>query len=420
MKIQRTFIVILLPLLLLAGCGRQRRNDDGILRTEEAHTFAGYPVVYVTPDVSPQGLLSAYELLEVSDDQNVAIRLSDTETDTGFVWADLVDDLSQAFEKSTIIETAVESDLSEYDSIIMLSHFRSHDIVGFNGAVKQTASIFSSSCESDHSLTAQEKMDMLLETGKQAADNLSGQILYINVMDRLSIESSGITLPESNTYDIGILSSYDPVALDQACIDFVNMLKEVWARNGKKRVVWRCVSRLEFGKKYCHNSPTLDEEKLHRAILDAINEFAQVEQEVKADILELTGLAWNGQEAAGASLLTLRQRLKDISSQQALLLDKVLGDMDNPELNAQLKTLVDEKQAVQEQINTLELNEVHNANHASRMAELKKWMAQLQANSQYDDEQARMAIEKIAVLDADTIRIKFKYPGLEVEKKLIG
>lgn len=226
MKIQRTFIVILLPLLLLAGCGRQSRNDDGILRTEESHTFAGYPVVYVTPDVSPQGLLSAYELLEVSDDQSVAIRLSDTETDPGFVWADLVDDLSQAFEKSTIIETAVESDLSEYDSIIMLSHFRSHDIVGFNGAVKQTASIFSSSCEPDHSLTAKEKMDMLSETGKQAADNLSGQILYINVMDRLSIESSGITFPESNTYDIGILSSYDPVALDQACIDFVNMLKE--------------------------------------------------------------------------------------------------------------------------------------------------------------------------------------------------
>jgi len=145
-----------------------------------------------------------------------------------------------------------------------------------------------------------------------------------------------------------------------------------WARNGKKRIVWRCVSRLEFGKKYCHNSPSLDEEKLHRAILETINEFAQVEQEVKADILELAGLAWNGQEAAGASLLTLRQRLKDISAQQALLLDKVLGDMDNPELNAQLKTLVDEKQAVQEQINTLELNEVHNANHASRMPELKK------------------------------------------------
>ena len=44
-----------------------------------------------------------------------------------------------------------------------------------------------------------------------------------------------------------------------------------WARNGKKRIVWRCVSRLEFGTKYCHASPTLGEDKLHRAVLEAIN-----------------------------------------------------------------------------------------------------------------------------------------------------
>ena len=131
------------------------------------------------------------------------------------------------------------------------------------------------------------------------------------------------------------------------------------------------------------------------------------------------GFAWNGQETEGINLLTLRQRLKDVSAQQALLLDKVLADMDNPELNAQLKALMDEKQAVQDQIHTLELNEAHNANHASRMAELKEWMTRLQVNSQYDDEQVRMAIDKIIVLDADTIQIKFKYPGLEVEKKLI-
>ena len=226
MKVTRIFIVMLLSFLLLAGCGKQSRNDDGITCTEESHTYEGYPVVYVTPDVSPQGLLSAYELLETPDSQNVAIKLSDTETDTDFVWADLIDDLSRAFEEPAIIETAAELDFSEYDSTIILSHFRSHDIVGFNGAVKQTAAISNPSCEPDNSLTAQEKMELLSETGKQVADNLNGKILYINVMDRLSIESSGVTLPESNTYNIGILSSYDPVALDQACIDLVNMLKE--------------------------------------------------------------------------------------------------------------------------------------------------------------------------------------------------
>lgn len=59
-----------------------------------------------------------------------------------------------------------------------------------------------------------------------------------------------------------------------------------WARNGKKRIVWRCVSRLEFGTKYCHSSPSMEEGKLHRAILEALNEFAQAGSEVKADMLD--------------------------------------------------------------------------------------------------------------------------------------
>ena len=42
-------------------------------------------------------------------------------------------------------------------------------------------------------------------------------------------------------------------------------------RDGSKRIVWRCVSRVDYGSKYCHDSPTLDEEPLHRAILVAIN-----------------------------------------------------------------------------------------------------------------------------------------------------
>ena len=49
-----------------------------------------------------------------------------------------------------------------------------------------------------------------------------------------------------------------------------------WARNGKKRIVWRCVSRLEFGTKYCQHSPTLDEGRLHSAILAAMNEYAAI------------------------------------------------------------------------------------------------------------------------------------------------
>lgn len=191
-----------------------------------------------------------------------------------------------------------------------------------------------------------------------------------------------------------------------------------WARNGKKRIVWRCVSRLEFGTKYCHGSPTLDEEKLHQAILEALNEFAQADSEVKEDVLNFTRLVWTGQEADGTSLISLKQRLGDITAEQALLLDRVLENMDDPDLNAQLKALMDEKQAVQEQIQAVEQETAQSENRMSRMAELREWMAKLEINTEYNDEQVRMAVERITVVDAETIHIKFRYPGLEMDKKL--
>ena len=191
-----------------------------------------------------------------------------------------------------------------------------------------------------------------------------------------------------------------------------------WARNGKKRIVWRCISRLEFGTKYCHNSPTLDEEKLHQAIQEAINEFAQAGTEVKEDMLTFTAMAWGGDTVGGVSLIDLRQKLKDITAQQALLLDQVLEHMDDEVLNAQLKVMMDEKQALQEQIAAAEQSQTHNAAQKSRMAELREWMAKLEVNQQYSDEQVRMAVERITVVDAETIRIRFRYPGTELEKKL--
>ena len=98
------------------------------------------------------------------------------------------------------------------------------------------------------------------------------------------------------------------------------------------------------------------------------------------------------------------------------LLDQVLEHMDDEILNAQLKAMMDEKQALQEQIAAAEQSQTHNAAQKSRMAELREWMAKLEVNQQYSDEQVRMAVERITVVDAETIR--FRYPGAELEKKL--
>ena len=107
-----------------------------------------------------------------------------------------------------------------------------------------------------------------------------------------------------------------------------------WARNGKKRIVWRCVSRLEFGTKYCQHSPTLDEGKLHSAILAAMNEYAAIRQEVCPDVLAMAEEARQALSQAGARLLQLKKRMDAVSREQSDVLDRLLVNMADTELNA--------------------------------------------------------------------------------------
>ena len=191
-----------------------------------------------------------------------------------------------------------------------------------------------------------------------------------------------------------------------------------WTRNGKKRIVWRCVSRLEFGTKFCHNSPTLDEDRLHRAIVAALNEYGAIRQEVQESAMELARMAQD-YGVGGSDLLSLRQRLDDLTAEQTLLLDKVLEDMDNPDLNAQLKALAEEKQGILEQMAAFQEMLERQVLQASRRRELEEWLdRQPMMLSKYDDGVTRRLVERIMVVDAQNIRVKLRDTNVEVEQKL--
>ena len=193
-----------------------------------------------------------------------------------------------------------------------------------------------------------------------------------------------------------------------------------WARNGKKRIVWRCVSRLEFGTKYCHDSPTMDEDKLHRAILEGINEFVQAGQSIGAEALELASIVRQGKSADNTDPLTLRNRLDMLNAQQAELLDKVLEDLvdeENAELNEHLKALVEEKQAILEQLGAIQQATEQQVGEEARRQEFAEWLKQQPSEfTEYEDAVTRKYVEKITVLDADTIRIRFKYTEVEIDR----
>lgn len=191
-----------------------------------------------------------------------------------------------------------------------------------------------------------------------------------------------------------------------------------WARNGKKRIVWRCVSRLEFGTQYCHNSPTLDESKLHSAILASMNEFAAIRQEVCPDVLAMAEEAKQALSQAGAKLLELKKHMETVSREQSDLLDRLLENMGDAELNAKMKALTDEKESPKAQILDARQMEVSLEEQATRHQQMWDSIMECSAGyTEFADEFVRQIIQKITVEDEETIRIHFRDSEMVIEQE---
>ena len=63
--------------------------------------------------------------------------------------------------------------------------------------------------------------------------------------------------------------------------------RTTWVKKGKKKVVWRCISRLEFGTKYCQHSPTISEEALHQAILQCIQKVVEDKEDILKNLRDV-------------------------------------------------------------------------------------------------------------------------------------
>ena len=178
-----------------------------------------------------------------------------------------------------------------------------------------------------------------------------------------------------------------------------------WSRDGKKKIVWRCVSRLDYGKKYCKNSPSVEESRLHNAIAAAITKKANSE-EIN------TGGIMNHIESFGSQRDTdgIIQRQRRISE-----IEKVIDDLarlnsdeaQNGELDYKFSELYAELYSVKD-----ELEEMQNGASAldgDMLNEMREVVTGLKNHPvEYDDKVVRQLIDCIKVMSADTIKICFK------------
>ena len=203
--------------------------------------------VYMTTDISPEGLLAVYNALKWTPTGKVAVKLSTGEPPaSNYLRPELIKDVVQLV-GDTIVECntayggsrASTAHFAGYDSYLVLSHFKGHAMAGYGGAIKNISiglgsqegkCLIHTGGQSRTSPWVGDQTaftESMAEAGKSVSDYLiSGErIVYVNVMNRLSIDCDG-NPAEPYLHDIGILASAGPVALDQACIDLVYAQKD--------------------------------------------------------------------------------------------------------------------------------------------------------------------------------------------------
>lgn len=248
-------------------------------------------VVYMTKDISPEGLMAVYKKLNWNASGKTAVKVSTGEPPaSNYLDPNLIKNLVQ-YVDGTIVEcnTAYGGDRSstalhrqvakdhgftqiaeldimdssgsmtlpveggtrlkknyvgkhfkDYDSFLVLSHFKGHTMAGFGGAIKNISigiasskgkSYIHSGGTSTSGFGGEQDafLESMAEAGKSVSDSLGNgkNIVYVNVMNNLSVDCDCDGNPaKPKMKDVGILASTDPVALDQACVDLVYKQKE--------------------------------------------------------------------------------------------------------------------------------------------------------------------------------------------------
>lgn len=190
-----------------------------------------------------------------------------------------------------------------------------------------------------------------------------------------------------------------------------------WTAGGKKQIVWRCISRLDHGKKYCSESPTIHEDKLHRAILKAVNEYLGCGDEIakilKANIGSVLECK-NQQE-----ILNLEQRLKDLDKARNDLISLITGSgCDENKLDCEFEKIHAEEQEINEKLSELRKNAEISTDTQNKIDSAMEMLAHENFQVEvFDNVIVRKLIDCVKVLSKEKLLIVFK-GGVEVKAQM--
>ena len=227
---------------------------------------------------------------------------------------------------------------------------------------------------------------------------------------------------KSDKTSITATGKYSKYALTEVlqCAECGSRYRRVtWTAHGRKKIVWRCVSRLDYGKKYCKDSVTVEEAALHGAVVRALNRFHAEDEStyltlMKATIGEAIGINGGSEEIdlLTRRIDTLNKRMLDLVN------ETVAAGKDVESSEDEFKSISDQIEQLDRRIAAIQESIHKDGSRQARLEEIQSIIAKRSANdTQYDDSIVRQMIECIKVHNDGKLTIIFG-GGYEIEETL--
>jgi DNA invertase Pin-like site-specific DNA recombinase len=193
-----------------------------------------------------------------------------------------------------------------------------------------------------------------------------------------------------------------------------------WSKRGKKKIVWRCISRLDYGTKYCKNSPTVEEGQLHAAILRAIN--AMMSNREKLVGILRTNLSATLSEKNGDTVnpLIIENRIRELEgiTMELVTIAQKNGNSENYE--SKFTALKDEIGILRQTLEQCRAKQNGPDELTRRIDDICRALQNAPFEStEYSDSVVRQLIDTIKVVNEDKLLIIFK-GGIQMEQPLTG
>ncbi len=190
-----------------------------------------------------------------------------------------------------------------------------------------------------------------------------------------------------------------------------------WTSHGRKKIVWRCINRLDFGKKYCHDSPSVEESAIQSAIMSAISKVENKNIDVLKTLQRHIEIGIGAGDDNGEEV-ELQAQIAKIDDEFQAMLNAISSENAGEFDEEQAQHLMARKNELQRRITEINERKRNSENAKNRVEEIGNIMEVLKNHPlKYDDRLVRQIIDSVIIESKEKIRVVLKN-GLEIDEAL--